>query len=167
MRRLVYGTDRRLRDGEHVLADYTDDGPYGVIAVGGAEHEIEHVGRTGWRFRLTDAGSETVCEYDPCPIVRGGTLRGRWSQTRVRGVALRPRKWTLSGEPGWRLHADVVNATWLRKVGERLVSPQSSFEVRLTGEPPILAPEVTIQLAFGCWILVERQLLPPETAGGG
>ncbi len=164
---LVYGMDRRLREGERVLADYSKDGPYGSIVVGGAEYEIEHVGRTGWHFRLTAADGGAVCTYDPYPVVRGGRLRGRWAEVRLRGTALRPRRWVFSGEPGWRLQAEVVTARWLPEEGESRLSAGSSFEVRLSGEPPILSGELTIQLAFGCWILFERQSMPVEGGGGG
>jgi hypothetical protein len=53
--RLVYGPDRKLRDGERVLSDFREEGPYGCIVVDGAEYEVAHPGRSGWRFRLVDA----------------------------------------------------------------------------------------------------------------
>src|SRR5271155_651728 len=102
---LVYGADRCLRDGEQVLAGFNEDASYGSIVVAAAEYGIEHCGRTGWHFRLLDTGGETVCSYDPYPVVRGGRLRGRWSEVSLRGVPLRFRRWTFSGKPGWRLQA--------------------------------------------------------------
>jgi hypothetical protein len=165
MPRLLYGVDRQLRDGERVLAGYLEDGPYGCIVVDGVAYAIQHRGRSGWHFRLLDARGECVCQYDPYPLVRGGRLRGRWAVVSLRGAALRARRFTFGGEPGWRLHAEIRATHRLRTVGEGMVTFESGHEVVLDGELAMRTPEVTLALAFGCWILVERESLP--AAGGG
>jgi hypothetical protein len=177
MSRLVYDADRRLRDGERVLADHVDEGRYGYIVVGGEDYEVTHRGRTGWHFRLIDLRGETVCEYEPYPVVRGGRLRGRWTDVSLRGVPLRPRRWTFRGEPGWRMGGEVVRTGGRREVdagpppggavGVRTVTAFPSWDVVLDGEMPIMSPEVALQLAFGCWILVERASIAPAGGGGG
>ena len=167
MSRLVYDADRRLRDGERVLADFTESGPYGCIVVDRGEYEIAHRGHSGWHFRVLDASGESACEYDPYRVVRGGRLKGRWSAVSLRGVPLRAARWTFSSESDWRIRARLLAAQRLVGVGEGNSSPARSYEVRLDGELPIISSEASLQLAFGCWILVERQSLPGGGGGGG
>jgi len=200
---LVYGADYHLRNGEQVLAGFRKETPYSCIVVGDREYEIAHRGRKGWRFRLIDGESgEGVCEYNPYPFVRGGRFHGSSGLVKLRGVPLRPRRWTFASESAWRMDAEVsdvrvfrgfsdgVREGWrewrersrLRREG--LSSPPSTdgdagaaraqamsfYQVELRASDFLATPDASMLLAFGCWILAERQsvlLMPMNPAPGG
>ncbi len=176
MQRLLYGVDRYLRDGRDVLAGFRTDGPYGRIVVDDEAYEIAHLGKYGWHFRLLDERDQTVCDYTPSRLVRGGRLRGRWTDVSLRATPLRPFRWVFRGDGGWRLQAKVsaalpreqevveVGGAHVRRV---TLSGGPAYEIELDGEPPVRSTELSLQLAFGCWILVERQSLPVPSTGGG
>ena len=62
---LAYGVDRRLRNGDDLLADFGDGGTYGCVVVAGAEYEIEHRGRTAF-------GCWILVERESVPMPTGG-----------------------------------------------------------------------------------------------
>jgi hypothetical protein len=214
---LIYGSDRQLRDGERVFARLEDQGVWGVIAVDGGHYEIVRRGRHAWHFRLVDLETgEDTCEYVPYRVGRGGRILGGRAPVTLRGVALRPRRWTFASEAGWRVEAKVVDPRpsvdpqlfplrvvvkllrapgdiWRavsRRRGDRSIPAEfevesmrwrspvevrfdesnrwlSPFEVRLEGvDSVVLSPDLSMLLAFGCWIVIEwRSML--LTGGGG
>jgi hypothetical protein len=155
--RLVYGIDRQLRDGDRLLAGFEEDSLWGWITVDNRRYEIVRQERRGWHFRLVDLDAgQDAREYVPFRVARGGRVLGGQAPVTLRPVPLRPRKWTFANETGWQVDAKVVDSRSKRAVSDRAQKPRSPYEVQLGGLPsPDVSPEISMLLAFGCWIVIE------------
>jgi hypothetical protein len=123
-------------------------------------------------------------------------LLGERASVSLRGAALRPNRWSFASDAGWQIDARVVNTRrsrfgegwkqwrlWFASKAEdenptppnsepevevKSPKPLGWFEVELEDLPLVyVSPELSMLLAFGCWLLVEWRSMPLAIGGGG
>jgi hypothetical protein len=153
---LAYRGDRRLTEGVRLLADFDAraDGSYGRVTAAGIEYEILRRHRRGWDFFLEESPSGAcVCTYAPFRIGRGGSLACEHAESVLRGVPLRPHRWSYVDEDDWEAAI---------RVARRYPEPELSLEA---AKPLPAGTRSAAVLAFCCWLIVEWESL--QLPGGG